>query len=41
MLVSGGFVAVAHFPGLRAALYAGAGLMAVPTVTVAVGLLRA
>lgn len=41
ILVSAGFFGVAHAPGLRAVLYAGALLVAFATVTAGVGLLRA
>lgn len=40
LLVSGGFFAVAHVPGLRGILYIGAILVALTTVTVGVGLIR-
>jgi hypothetical protein len=41
LFVSGGFFALAHVPPLRALLYLGAVTLAVTTVAVGVGLLRA
>jgi len=39
-LVSGGFFAIAHLPGLRFLLYAGATLVIATTLVAGVGLLR-
>ena len=41
ILVSGGFFGLAHFPPLRALLYLGAATLAVTTLTVGVGLMKA
>ena len=40
MLVSGGFFAIAHLPGLRFLLYAGATLVIATTLVAGIGLLR-
>ena len=41
LLVSGGFFGLAHLPPLRVLLYLGAAILAVTTLTVGVGLIRA
>ena len=41
LLVSGGFFAAAHVPALRMLLYLGATVLAIVTLTVGIGLLRA
>jgi hypothetical protein len=41
LLVSGGFFAAAHVPGLVVILYLGAGVLALATLAVGIGLIRA
>ena len=41
LLVSGGFFAIAHLPGLRFLLYTGATLVILTTLVAGIGLLRA